>query len=320
MIDKIVGENIIVTGGSGFIGRYVLDRLISGGVKPFVLTRNLKADFFKLYESRVKIIEADILDKVKLKAVFQKIQPTEIIHLAGCAGKKNSAPDDFEKVNYQAAATILDLALETGVKKIIITGTADEYGFQPPPHTEAAAVQPVSNYAISKNKAVEYALKLFNKHHLPVVILRPYTIYGIGQPDSMFVSQAVEHAVENKPFEMSEGKQKRDLLFVEDFADAIMKALPANNIEGEIFNVGSGKAIELRKLAEKIWRMAGADPRFLKIGARQTAKNELHDTEADISKINAALDWEPKITLDNGLSYLVENKKQKSNERKISVG
>jgi nucleoside-diphosphate-sugar epimerase len=160
-------------------------------------------------------------------------------------------------------------------------------------------------YAISKNKAVKYALSLHEKYNLPVVILRPFTVYGIGQPAKMFVSQAIECAVKGIPFEMSKGMQKRDLLFITDFVNAIMKALTVKNIEGEVFNVGSGRAIALKELAKKIWMMAEADERLLKIGARFTKENELHDTQADISKIKAILNWEPHISLDEGLMSMI---------------
>jgi len=142
------------------------------------------------------------------------------------------------------------------------------------------------------------------------VILRPFTIYGIGQPARMFVSQAVESAIKKTPFEMSKGAQKRDLLFVTDFVNAIIKLLTADHTEGEIYNLGSGEAIALKNLAAKIWKIAGADERLLKIGARLTNPNELHDTQADISKIGRAIDWQPKVSLDEGLKLVIEKAKK----------
>ena len=166
---------------------------------------------------------------------------------------------------------------------------------------------PVSDYAVSKNKAVEYALSLCENRDLPVVIVRPFTVYGIGQPARMFVSQAVKCAVKRTPFEMSPGKQKRDLLFVTDFVNAIIKLLAADNTVGEIYNVGSGEAIALVNLAEKIWEIAGADIELLRIGARPTNENELHDTHADVSKITRTLGWKPTVSLDEGLRLVIEN-------------
>lgn len=317
-MNETAKEKILVTGGTGFLGRAVLDELIARGARPFVLSRNPAQEFLNRYSEKINLITADVLDETVLEQVFAEIRPDKIVHLAGCAGKENKA-DILDEINYTATVKVLELARHWQVKRIVLTGTADEYGFQTAPQTETLAAMPVSDYAVSKNKAVEHALLQYEKHRLPIVVLRPFTIYGDGQPPAMFVAQAVECAVKNLPFEMSEGFQKRDLLFVTDLADAMMKALTAKNIEGEVYNVGSGTAIPLRDLARKIWRIAGADLENLKIGARRTNRNELHDTQADIAKIRAAFDWQPKVSLEDGLEIIIEKAKRKFNERKISV-
>jgi len=306
MIENIAREKILLTGGTGFLGGYVVKQLLSLGVTPAILTRNSRAKIYEKQRGCSSLIGIDLLDTPALKKFLEEFRPTVIVHLAGYAYRTGSQPDILDKFNYEATARLLDLAAAIKVKKFILTGTADEYGFQICPQIETMPAMPVSDYAVSKNKAVNYALSLFEKNNLPIVILRPFTIYGLGQPAKMFVPQAVEAAVRRIPFEMSEGAQKRDLLFVTDFADAIIKTLTTNGIEGEIFNVGSGKSIALKELAGKIWENTGADEKLLKIGVRQTARSELHDTQADISKIRHRLDWQPKVSLDDGLKMVIE--------------
>lgn len=306
MIENIVDEKILVTGGTGFLGRYVVERLISDGFKPTVLTRNPQTKVFENAKGKLKLAAIDLLDSLSVKLFVENFRPDRIIHLAGYVYPTGEQPDILEKFNYQATANLLDSAARVNVKNFILTGTADEYGFQSAPQTETMAAMPVSNYAVSKNKAVEYALSVREVKGLPIVIVRPFTIYGIGQPARMFVSQAVNCAVRKMPFEMSQGRQKRDLLFVTDFVNAIIKLLAADNIAGEIFNVGSGETIALVNLAEKIWEIAGADADLLKVGARPTNENELHDTQADVSKITGTLDWKPAVSLDEGLRLVIE--------------
>lgn len=301
MIENIAQEKILITGGTGFLGSYVVKRLLSEGIKPTVLTRKSPMKKFENQPENPNLVTMDLLDTFALKNYLENFRPTIIIHLAGYTYRLENQPDILEKFNFKATAGLLDLANSIKVKRFILIGTADEYGFQACPQVETMPAMPVSDYAVSKNKAVEHALSLFETDKFPVVILRPFTIYGAGQPAKMFVSQTVEAAVKRIPFEMSEGRQKRDLLFVTDFVNAMIKTLTTGGIEGETFNVGSGKSIALEKLARKIWEIAGADDELLKIGARQTSPSELHDTQADISKIIARLAWKPEISLDEGL-------------------
>jgi nucleoside-diphosphate-sugar epimerase len=320
MFEAIKNEKILVTGGTGFLGRYLVEELMTKGLAPTVLSRDSQTKVFGEIGRNINIVKIDLLDFSSLKSFIESFRPDIIVHLAGYARPPENDLRFLDKFNFEATAKLLDLADAVKVKKIIMTGTADEYGFQDCPQSESLPAMPVSDYALSKNKAVNYALSLFEKNNLPVVILRPFTVYGIGQPAQMFISQAVECAVNGISFEMSKGLQKRDLLFITDFVNAIIKTLTAKGAEGEIFNVGSGEAIALRDVAEKIWEIAGAGKNTLKIGARPTKANELHDTQADVSKIRARLNWKPEISVEEGLKIVVERAKKNSNERQISAG
>lgn len=310
MIENLKDEKILITGGTGFIGRYLVEQLTAKNLTPTILTRHFETTLAGKNGRRADFAEVDLNDGSSLKLFLESFRPSIIIHLAGQTGTPNGPADALNKLNFEATARLLELAETIKIKKFIMTGTADEYGFQTAPQSETMPTMPVSDYAVSKNKAVEYALSLYQKSNLPIVVLRPFTIYGPGQPKKMFVSQAVEAAIKAVPFEMSEGMQKRDLLFVTDFVNAIIKTLTVERIEGEVFNVGSGTSIRLRDLAERIWEIVGADQKLLNIGARQTKNNELHDTEADNSKIRKRLGWEPKISLESGLRLIVNQAKK----------
>ena len=309
MSENFSGEKILITGGTGFLGGYLVKELISKGCVPTVLTRNLRTHIGQVFGGKVNCVQVDLFEHRHLAKVLKQLRPDIIIHLAGYVHQAGISEDVSEKLNFEASCRLLELADAIEVKRFILTGTADEYGFQASPQSENLKAMPVSNYAISKNRAVNQALFLYEKTKLPVVILRPFTVYGVGQPSKMFITQAVNCAVRKIPFEMSEGLQKRDLLFVTDFTDAIIEFIKAEKVEGEIFNVGSGTSVALRDLALKIWHITGADEKLLQIGARQTNAGELHDTEADITKISRYLNWKPKITLDEGLRTVIESVK-----------
>lgn len=299
----------MITGGTGFLGKHLINALTSKNIFPTLLVRNVQNNVFDDFGKKLNLVEGDLLDFDSIKNLLDKIQPDVIIHLAGCAFQKSETDDLFERLNFEATANLLELANRQKVKRFIFTGTADEYGFQPAPQSETTEEKPVSAYAVSKNKAVQYALKLYYENYFPVTILRPFTIYGINQPARMFVSQAIDCAVRGIDFEMSEGLQKRDLLFVSDFVNAIIKLLEADEISGEIYNVGSGRNIALKDLALTVWKIAGANEKLLKIGARKTQASELHNTQADITKISKKIDWQPEVSLDEGLKLIIEKAK-----------
>lgn len=315
MFENISNKKILVTGGSGFLGRHTVSALLARGVVPTILARDIPVAVSETPAGKENYAGINLLEAARLEKFLEKLRPDIIIHLAGITRPAPNRADSLEQNNYQATVNLLDSARKINVSKIIITGTADEYGFQKVPQTETMAAVPVSDYAVSKNKAVNYALSLFQKHDTPIVILRPFTVYGAGQPVNMFVSQAIECAVNGSAFEMSKGEQKRDLLFVTDFARAVLLILEAENVEGEIFNVGGGQSIALRNVAEKIWEIAGADKRLLKIGARHTPPKELHDTEADISKIKEFLNWQPEVSLEEGLALMIKERIKNCNEK-----
>ena len=321
MTDDLRSKKVLVTGGSGFIGRSVLRKLVARNVKPAVLLRNINSDFAEKYRTSIEAIELDLLNSEMLEEIVRKCKPNVIIHLAGSVGKNGESADALNQLNYEVTKNLLKAAREISAEKIVITGTADEYGASPAPQSENTLENPDSDYAISKHRAVEYARSMFKKHRLPVVILRPFTVYGTEQPEKMFLAQALRSASGNLEFEMSAGRQKRDLIFVEDAADAIITASKARNIAGETFNVGGGQAIALRDLAEMIWRLTGADRRLLKVGARTAPAADLHDTQADISKIKKILNWQPKISLEQGIKTIIERavQKREANDRKIST-
>lgn len=125
------------------------------------------------------------------------------------------------------------------------------------------------------------ALVMHETGGYPVVILRPFTVYGPGQPPTMFVAEAVESAVNALPFRMSEGTQKRDLVYVEEVVSAILASMHAPSIEGRVINIGTGEAHALRDVAALIWKLNESRTPLL-IGDLNASSNEMYDTWADV--------------------------------------
>ncbi len=312
MIEK---KTILITGGFGFIGQNLLLALKKLNYKVVVTTRNVKKNNLKTIND-ISIIELDFTYKVDVLEILKKVKPNIIVHLAGTIGR-NETLEFVDNINFIFTKTLLEAANRINIEKIILFGSADEYGYQNSPANENFAVNPISPYAVSKTKANDFALNLFAKEQLPVVILRPFTSYGFFQPKQMFLTQAIESALLNNTFEMTDGIQTRDYIFINDIVSAVFATINTDNINGEIFNIGTGKSTALAEIARIIWNNTEANSKYLRIGARKSNISELHNTCANIEKARKMLNWNPSVSLENGLKITIDWMRNSLHERKI---
>jgi nucleoside-diphosphate-sugar epimerase len=192
-----------------------------------------------------------------------------------------------------------------GVRRVVLLGSAEEYGAQDGPLREDMPLRPLTFYGITKAAATSLALAMHAAGGCPAVILRPFTVYGPGQPKDMFVAEAVEAAVAGEPFRMSQGEQRRDFIYVQDLVEALLASALAPGLEGHVVNVGTGRARRLRDVAERIWQLTGSTAPLL-VGARPASPHQLHDTWADTSAARRLLGWQPRVELDQGLAEAIE--------------
>src|SRR5262249_20732714 len=162
-----------------------------------------------------------------------------------------------------------------------------------------------STYGASMAASAQFARALHASQGCPVVVLRLFSVYGPEQPAEMFVAQAIACAVRGEPFEMTEGRQRRDLVYVNDVVTALLAAAQAPGVEGKVIHVGSGQAHALRDVAQLIWRLSESEAP-LRIGARPAPAEELHDTWADITLARRLLNWYPEVDLEAGLGATIE--------------
>jgi len=276
-------KRILVTGGTGFIGRYVVERLRSNGVEPVVTTSGAASD---------GLVALDLTDAEAAERVILSKKPDIVLHLGGVTGAGMSA-DRCHAVNYVGTVSLLKALEKTVVSRVILLGTGAEYGHQDTPFREEMATRPVSSYAMSKAKANEFAMDMHSRTGFPITVLRVFTAYGYHQPRKMFLPQVITHALLKHRFSMSDGRQKRDFVFVGDVVDAIIATIDAPRSIGRIINIAGGRAIALKDLAEKIWDLCSADLEMLQMGSLEKTNDDAFDTEANISLAAELLDWRP---------------------------
>jgi nucleoside-diphosphate-sugar epimerase len=304
----LTSERVVITGATGFLGGHLAQRLVELGCRPILLARTPRETAILAgVGERCAWRKVELRDHDAVTAALEEVRPEVLFHLAGTRGRGGGgmAVRDCVALNVCASAHLLEAAQASGVRRVVVVSSADVFGQQPGPHREDSPFHPVSTYGKSLVASAWFAEALHREAGCPVVTLRVFTAYGPGQPEEMFVAQAVRCAVEGRPFRMSAGLQKRDLVHVDDVVDALIAAAVTPGIEGRVFHVGSGQAYPLREVAALIWELAQSEA-TLEIGARQAAASETHDTWADIALASVRLDWRPRVELAEGLKITID--------------
>ncbi len=302
----------LITGGAGFIGRWVVKKLLSKGEKIVIIDNlnNGRKENLQEFINDPNLIEFVIEDVQNSKIIndlFVKYDFSTCFHLAAQINIQESIdfPEKSFKNNVIGTYNILEASRRTNTKVILI-GTCIIYDLANSDIaiSEDHKVKPTSPYAGSKLAAEELALSYYYAYNLPIIILRPFNTYGPFQKTNMeggVVSIFVKKKLEKKKLKVfGDGNQTRDLLYVEDCVDFIVKASECNECIGEVINAGSGLDISINNLANLIVQ----DKRCIEHVEHHHPQAEIMKLVCDNSKVKKLLDWEPKVSLKEGILYL----------------
>ena len=303
---------LLVTGGAGFIGRAVVNKLLLEGNEVIVIDnlengRKENLTEFERNSNFKDFIIGDIKDKEIIEALFQKYKFSICIHLAAQINVQESLDNPKKSFENNVIGTynILEASRKFNTKVILI-GTCMVYDLTNTDNaiTEEHHVKPTSPYAGSKLAAEELALSYYYGFNLPVVILRPFNTYGPYQKTNMeggVVSIFVNNKINNKKLTIfGDGTQTRDFLFVDDCADFIVKASESEKCVGEIINAGTGVDISINKLAKLIIN----DEKQIEHIEHHHPQSEIMELLCDNTKAKKLLNWEPKTSLKSGILKL----------------
>jgi UDP-glucose 4-epimerase len=299
--------NILVTGGAGFIGRWIVKKLLDLGHTVCVLDDLSNGGIENIEEfkdnQKFKFVQGDIRDKEVLMKVFKDIDLC--IHAAAAINVQESIdnPQRYYDVNVNGTFNILEAARNRNKNvKVVLIGTCMVYDLTASNAiSEEHPQNPKSPYAGSKLAAENLALSYFHAYGLPVVITRPFNTYGPYQKSDMeggVVSIFIRALLEGEPLNVfGDGTQTRDLLYVEDCAEFIVKASFNDKAVGEVINGGYGQDITINDLAVLISK----DPESIKHVMHHHPQSEIPKLLCDYTKANKLLGWEPKISLEEGI-------------------
>ncbi|MCX6339453.1 MAG: GDP-mannose 4,6-dehydratase [Candidatus Aureabacteria bacterium] len=306
---------ILVTGGAGFIGSHLVERLLEGGRGVVCLD-----DFNDSYDPAIKrrnispsignpsftLVEGDIRNKDLLHDLCRNHQFGTIVHLAARAGVRESLKDPllYEEVNCLGTLNLLDLARRHGIRHFIFGSSSSIYGVNAKvPFSEEDRVdQPISPYAATK-RACE--LLCYTYHHLSgmnITCLRFFTVYGPRQRPEMAICRFTRKILRGEPIELyGDGTSQRDYTYVDDIMDGLLKAID-KPFPFEIFNLGESQTIELTRLIRVIEEAAGKKAVIKKLPAQP---GDTPITYADISKARAMLGYRPRVGIEEGIARFV---------------
>ena len=306
---------ILVTGGAGFIGSHLVERLLALGHGVAILD-----DFNDFYDPRIKhgnvaavkndvpVFQVDLRDNNAVRGLFHREKFDAIAHLAARAGVRPSIaqPRLYYDANVNGTLHLLDAARTAGIERFIFASSSSVYGIcQDVPFSEDFHLtQTISPYAASKI-AGEFLCSTFSHlYRMRVVALRFFTVYGARQRPDLAIHQFSRKILAGQPIDQfGDGTTRRDYTYIDDIIQGVVAALKYNGARWDIFNLGESETIRLKDLIEAIETAVG---KKAKINRLPEQPGDVPLTCADISKARRLLGYNPTTKLRDGLPKFVE--------------
>ena len=306
---ELKGKKVLVTGGAGFIGSHLVDRLIASGAKVSIID-NFSTGQKKNIHPSAKFYHLDMNDSSVLK-IFQEEKPEFVYHLAFNTDVPQSVRDPlFDAQGISGSINVFLAAVKVGAKKVVMASSAFVYGNCEPsslPVTEQHQAQPVSPYAISKIASENYLRYFHNAHNLPIVIFRYSTVYGPRQITGA-LADYIRKISEDKQADMfGDGNLTRDYIHVDDVVRANLLALDVpNNHPEPIFNLGSTRERTLNEVYGTVAKLLGKPenkPKYL-----PARSGDITRFSVSYEKARHQLGWEPTVSFEKGVEDLLKDK------------
>lgn len=274
---------ILVTGSSGFVGKHLVDRLQEDRFKVIPFSRTEGQDVTSMDD-------------------FSNLPPVDVVfHLAAIASVPLSweKPQQVLSVNSVGTANVLEYARKVGSR--VIYANSYPYGIpQYLPTDEDHPTVAENPYGISKLAAEDLCRVYASRYQLVVTSLRFFNIYGPGQSEKMIISQMISKLKRDGKITVLDGSPRRDFVFIADAVNACIKAMQKQISGFSIYNIGSGTSISIKEVAEMLIRIAKIEGVEI-IDKKEQRPNEIPETRADISQARRELNWQPTVSLKEGL-------------------
>lgn len=309
--------NLFITGGAGFIGSTLCDKMLKDGHKivvvdnfndyysPELKEKNIKHN---LKNANYKLYRGDICDKNLLSKIFAENKIDVVVHIAASAGVRPSIekPLSYVKNNIEGTVNILEVMKENDVKKIVFASSSSVYGnCQEEIFSEDLKVsEPISPYAASKSACEQFLYTYSKLYDFQVVALRFFTVFGPRQRPDLAIRKFIDLIKANIPIPVyGDGTTIRDYTYIDDIVDGIVGAINYNKTPYEIINLGGGAPVTLNQMIKTIEKVLN---KKAKIERLPIQLGDVNKTAADITKAKKLLNYNPKTSFECGIIKFIE--------------
>ena len=311
-------KTFLITGGAGFIGSNLIDRLIFYGEDiNIICVDNFDTSYSEKFKQNniclhrkmhnYKLYVEDITDYAALRKIFRSHEITHIIHLAAKTGSRASLenPEEYFKTNINGTVNLLELTKEFGVEKFVFASSAAVYGVRKdlPFNEDMKINKPISLYAASKAAGEQICYTYSHLYGISIICLRLFSVYGPRQRPDSAIHKFSRLIAEGKPLHVfGHGKTIRDYTYIDDINQGILASIDYDKSEFEIINLGGSKPVKLNSLISLLEENFG---KKVIIEKRMLPPGDIPITYADISKAKELLEYQPSITIKRGVKKFV---------------
>lgn len=312
--DALPFHRVFLTGATGFIGRRLTRALLDAGCDVSALV--LPSDENHL-PTGVHGYVGDVTDPAVFTDALMDAEPALVYHLAAIGMANPCLPMHHAcQVNVAGVINALEAVRATdSVQRIVLVGSSYEYGAR----RSDDVLDPFNPYSASKAAAWAFARAAYNAWQVPVVWVRPFQVYGPGQLEKALVPAAILAALRGEDFRMTEGRQQRDFVFVDDVVAGMLSVGSAPDVEGRVLDLGTGQLRRVHDVVTRVWSLTEASGQIL-AGALPYRPGEVPAIPANVRRTRILTGWEAGTPLDEGLCRTIEALQGKLGRGAGSVG
>lgn len=299
MPHDLAGATALVTGGTGFLGRHLCQRLADLGVEVHATSRQERADDPEYAHAAWHRL--NLSDAAAVSRLLGRLRPDLVVHLASLVtgDRQRSLVLAAFEANLRSTVHLLDAAATAGVARFVQLGSMEE------PSLAGSSAPPASPYQAAKVAATGYCRMYAELYGLDVVVARVFMVYGPGRQDvRKLIPHVIHSLLTNAPLRLSSGGRRVDWIYVDDVVDGLVQLLSASGVAGRVVDIGSGRMVTVRDVVEQIYRRLGRDapPPFGTLPDRPGEP----EAAADLPTTRALLGWRPAVDLEEGLTRTID--------------